>query len=239
MSLAASVLLSGLVAWHAQPAWVPSSARRVAQAPLLQYDPATYDSTASGLMPQQAGESGVEGTHGTGYRFMPCFTVNKKESALILCIAGAYPGLTAQQLAAPSVLPFAPQGQWNYHMLNAGAAPGGFVALTSTSLLYDHPDTVVVVCSSSSLGLSFPDGQEHEVLALIDRSDEATFDQYAFDDKAFYALADEQDQVHIRWVKAVPPGWRILGRLLFTQMPFVEKPGRSQGFAEFDDEFEF
>ena len=66
------------------------------------------------------GESGVEGTHGTGYRFMPCFTVNKKESALILCIAGAYPGLTAQQLAAPSVLPFAPQGQWNYHMLNAG-----------------------------------------------------------------------------------------------------------------------
>ena len=32
----------------------------------------------------------------------------------------------------------------------------------------------------------------------------------------------------------VPAGWRILGRLLYTQMPLVRKPGESEdGFAEF------
>ena len=186
--------------------------------------------------------SGVraEGTHGTGYRFMATSTMPKAESGpALLCIAGAYPGMTADQLLAPSPLPFAPNGRWNYHVLTGDTCATGFVALPGNSLLDAHPDTVAVVCSSGSLGIEFPDNNEHEVLALIDRSDIATTDQDAFDDKTFYALADENGAVHIRWVSAIPAGWRVLGRMLYAQMPLVKRPGEGGGFAEMSDEFEF
>ena len=103
----------------------------------------------------------------------------------------------------------------------------------------DSPDTVAVVCSGSSLGLEFPDGSEHEVLALVDRGDAATVDPSCFDNQAFYAMSDESNVVHIRWIDQVPAGWRILGRLLYTQMPLVVKPGGNSGFGECSDEFEF
>lgn len=92
---------------------------------------------------------------------------------------------------------------------------------------------------SRELGLEFPDGGEHEVLALIDRSDAATVDRSSFDHNRFYALADSSGNVHIRWMNVLPDDWTVLGRLLFTQMPFVTKPGAGTGFAETSDEFEF
>lgn len=42
-----------------------------------------------------------------------------------------------------------------------------------------------------------------------------------------------------RRCEAVPPGWRVVGKLLFMQLPFVKKGGESSGFAETSDEFEF
>lgn len=203
---------------------------------LADYDAATYD-------PEQSGLGGIfdrpEGTHGTGFRFMPVETVTKNSGAALLCIAGAYPGLTAEQLALPQPLPFSPNGAWNYHMLTGNAAPGGFVALPGSHLLEAHPNTVAVVCQSRSLGLEFPDGQEHEVLALIDRGDIATFDADAFDSQRFYAVADPQGVISIRWYESLPAGHTCLGRLVYTQMPFVERPGKSKGWAEGEDEFEF
>ena len=195
--------------------------------------------------PEKAGLSDLsgsraEGTHGTGYRFMATSTMPKGDSGpALLCIAGAYPGLTSDQLLAPSPLPFAPKGMWNYHVLTGDTCATGFVALPGSPLLDAHPDTVAVVCASGSLGIEFPDGNEHEVLALIDRSDIATTDQAAFDDKTVYAFADEKEVVHIRWVAAIPAGWRVLGRLLYAQMPVVKRPNEGGGFAEMSDEFEF
>ena len=241
-------VVSALSAWQASPspaARAPifgSTTRRVSHAPLLQYgyDEATYNPELSGLAPQAQNSQGQqEGMHGTGYRFMPSFTVDKKESSVIVCIAGAYPGVTADQLAQPAVLPFAEPGKWNYHLLKAESAPGGFVALAGSELLWDHPDTVAIVCQSDSLGLSFDDGNVHEVLALVDRSDDAVFHPTAFNEKAFYALADEQGVLHIRWADALPAGWRVCGRVIYTQMPHVVKKGRATGFAEYEDDFEF
>lgn len=60
-----------------------------------------------------------------------------------------------------------------------------------------------------------------------------------YDPKDFYALADESGAVHIRWIEPLPDNWRIVGRLLYAQMPYVKKPGAAGGFAEFSDEFEF
>lgn len=59
-----------------------------------------------------------DGSHGTGYRFMPLSTMPKDSAPALLSIAGAYPGLTGAQLLAPTALPFAPAGRWNYHVLS-------------------------------------------------------------------------------------------------------------------------
>mmetsp|Transcript_11849 Transcript_11849/g.36595 ORF Transcript_11849/g.36595 Transcript_11849/m.36595 type:complete len:152 (+) Transcript_11849:1352-1807(+) len=150
-----------------------------------------------------------------------------------------YPGLTAEELLAPQPLPFAEPGRWNYHRLTPEGQPGGFVALPGSDLVLARPNTVAVVCSSTSLGVGIADGQEHECIALIDRSDEAVEDPAELDPRQFYALADDAGKVHIRWVESLPSGWRVLGRLLYTQLPNV-KAGKSQGgFAEMDDNFEF
>jgi hypothetical protein len=139
-------------------------------------------------------------------------------------------------------LPVAPNGKWNYHVLSGEASTSGFVCLPGSPQLDMNPNVVGVVCQGRSLGLEFADGNDHEVIALIDRGDAATFGLDAFDKDKFYAFADESGAVHIRWMDAVPPGWRILGRMLYTQMPFVKKPGAGSGeggFAEMSDEFEF
>ena len=54
--------------------------------------------------------------------------------------------------------------------------------------------------------------QEHEILAVIDRSDEAVTDPSYFSPQDFYALADETGKVHIRWidVRTAPPCFACL-----------------------------
>uniref|UniRef100_A0A7S2D8L0 Rubisco accumulation factor 1 C-terminal domain-containing protein n=1 Tax=Haptolina brevifila TaxID=156173 RepID=A0A7S2D8L0_9EUKA len=200
-------------------------------------DPAEYDPEKGGLSTLTTERP--EGSHGTGYRFMPLSSMSKEPAPALVCIAGAYPGLTADQLLAPQALPFAPAGRWNYHVLRGDVCSTGFVALPGSSLLDSHPNTVAVVCDSYSLGLEFADGQQHEVLALIDRSDIAALDASQHDDQTFYAFADEAGAVQIRWLATVPAGWRILGRLLYAQMPYIHRPGSAGGFAEDSDEFEF
>jgi len=243
MALSLSGATLGLLAWL-PPATPPCGARRahVRLQEKYEYDSKTFNPELSGLNPQ-ANSATVdwrpEGSHGTSSRFMPVTTVSKESAPAVVCIAGVYPGVTAEQLQRPTPVPFAPAGKWNYHMLTGDAAPGGFVAIPGSPLLDMNPDTVAVVCASRSLGLEFPDNAEHEVLALIHRGDAATVDRTALDNTAFYALADAEGKVHIRWINDLPPDWRVVGRVLFTQMPFVQRPGAASGFAEMSDEFEF
>ena len=37
----------------------------------------------------------------------------------------------------------------------------------------------------------------------------------------------------------LPVGGRVLGRLLYTQLPYLKRAGKGGGFAEMDDGFEF
>lgn len=184
-------------------------------------------------------EGRMEGQHGTGFRFMPISAVAKDSAPVVIAIAGFLPGCTAEQLLAPVPIPFAAPGTWNYFMLQ-GDAPGGFTVLPGDPLLDLHPDTVALVVNSGELGIELQDRNEHEVLAIINRADPATTDPgNFFDNMAFYAFADPAGQVSIRWYETIPDGHRVLGRLLYTQIPFVKKAGGSGGFAETDDEFEF
>lgn len=199
-------------------------------------DPDTYDPEKPGLG-QLAGNR-PEGSHSTGFRFLPTNSMGRDSSPALLCIAGMYPGLSAEDVTRPEALPIPPQGKWNYYVLT-GETCSNFVTVPGSELLDSHPDTVAVVASSTSVGLDLPDGQEHEVLAMVDRSDPAINDPNWFDEKAFYVWEDDAGTVHIRWHDAVPSGWRILGRVLYVQMPSVKNPKRGRGFAETDDDFEF
>ena len=253
-----------------------------------------YNPEVGGLSQEAAADNRPEGSHGTGYRFMPVSSMPNDLSPVLLPVAGMHPGLTVDQLAAPQPLPTPEQGQWIYHRLVGDALPTGFVALPGTEQLSLCPDSVAVVCTCASLGLELADrqvlpppppappqgtsrttarthqapcartkrcthapsaahmhhargltavprlcAQEHDILAIIDRADESVFDSSQLDSKDFYALADEFGVVHIRWIETLPANWRVVGRLLYAQMPFVKKPGAAGGFAEFNDDFEF
>lgn len=199
-------------------------------------DPSTYDPEKPGLT--QLGGDRPEGSHSTGFRFLPLNTMDRGSSPALLCIAGMYPGLSAQDVTGPEALPIPPQGKWNYYVLT-GETCSNFVTIPGSDLLDRHPNSVAVVANSGSLGLELADGQQHEVLAIVDRSDPAIGDPNWFDEKAFYCWEDDAGAVQIRWHDAVPNGWRILGRVLYVQMPSVKNPKRGRGFAETDDDFEF
>jgi hypothetical protein len=203
------------------------------------YDPASYNPETPGIAVSMGDNGRPEGVHGTGYRFMPISSLGNEASPSLVAIAGAYPGLTGAQLLAPQPLPFPTLGKWNYHTLLADGLPTGFVVVPGSELLLARPNTVSVVCKSSSLGIELADGEEHEVLALIDRSDAAVDELSEMSPEDFYAFADADDRVHIRWLDALPAGWRVLGRLVYTQLPYVARPGSKSGFAEMSDEFEF
>ena len=118
------------------------------------------------------------------------------------------------------------------------AVPTGFVVVPGEQKLHSSPNTVAVVCDAGALGIDMQ--EQHEVLALIDRSDVAVSgDPLDLEDSAFYAFADESGAVTIRWVEALPAGWRVLGKLLYTILPNFKRIGKKDGFAELDDDFEF
>ena len=52
-----------------------------------------------------AADTKPEGVHGSGFRFMPMVSMQPEPSPALLAIAGAYPGITADQLLSPSALP--------------------------------------------------------------------------------------------------------------------------------------
>ena len=206
---------------------VPHVASRAGR--IVAVDPNQHTGTATAEKP--------EGAHGSGFRFMPMVSMLPEPSPALLAIAGAYPGITADQLLTPSALPQPDQGRWNYHRLTGDAVPTGFVVLPGEQKLHASPNTVVVVCDAGSLGIDMQ--EDHEVLALIDRSDDAVTDPLDVDPQAFYAFADEAGAVQIRWVEALPAGWRVLGRVLYTMLPNFKRIGKKDGFAELDDDFEF
>ena len=231
------LLVLGTAGWAPSPASGFAPARRGVRSDITMES--VYNPEVGGLSQEAAAATRPEGSHGTGYRFMPVSAMANEFSPVLLPIAGMYPGLTVDQLAAPQPLPTPEKGQWIYHRLVGDALPTGFVALPGTEQLSFCPDSVAVVCTCASLGLELADRQEHDILAIIDRSDESVFDATHMDSKSFYALADESGAVHIRWIDPLPANWRVVGKLLYAQMPFVKKPGAAGGFAEFSDDFEF
>ncbi|KAJ1450295.1 hypothetical protein M885DRAFT_532756 [Pelagophyceae sp. CCMP2097] len=161
----------------------------------------------------------VEGLHGSASCFLPLDQMqNTDRWPRLVRVAGAYPGLTAAELAAvPSPVPPAANGMWTFDFPDEQSATFGVVAMKGTDLLDALADPVVVVASSSSLGLSLP--EDTEVLVCIDRGDTL------YDDRQFFAYADSAGDVTIRRMEdgdgdEPPVGWTIQGRVGFVKLPF-------------------
>lgn len=148
-------LLGLSAAWA--PATGPSAPARPRAA--VRCQGGVYNPEQAGFSLEASASTRPEGSHGTGYRFMPLSAMPKAPSPVLMPIAGAYPGLTSDQLAAPFGLPQPEDGKWVYHRLLGEGLPTGFVALPGSDQLANRPNCVVVVCTSSSLGLELADGQ--------------------------------------------------------------------------------
>jgi hypothetical protein len=150
------ILSSALLSW-APSSNVPAAVRATAERAAVRCQ--AYDPEVGGLSQEETAQLRPEGSHGTGYRFMPVSALTDVPSPVLLPIAGMHPGLTVDQLAAPQPLPMPEQGKWIYHRLVGDAVPTGFVALPGSEPLIHCPDAVAVVCTCVSLGLELADGK--------------------------------------------------------------------------------
>eukprot|EP00634_Sargassococcus_sp_CCMP2135_P010804 CAMPEP_0198657810 /NCGR_PEP_ID=MMETSP1467-20131203/20015_1 /TAXON_ID=1462469 /ORGANISM="unid. sp., Strain CCMP2135" /LENGTH=232 /DNA_ID=CAMNT_0044394035 /DNA_START=4 /DNA_END=702 /DNA_ORIENTATION=+ len=166
------------------------------------------------------------GLHGSSFCFLPLDQLDSDAAwPRLLRVAGFYPGVTATELAAtPAASPAAELGKWCYEFPDAHGAEFGLVAVPGSDLLQFARDPVVVVAQADALGLSLSDAQT-EVLVVVDRG--AT----AFSDRAFFAFADPAGGLVIRRFDggAPPPGWSVLGKLVFVNLPFDPKTQARSG----------
>mmetsp|Transcript_10203 Transcript_10203/g.17297 ORF Transcript_10203/g.17297 Transcript_10203/m.17297 type:complete len:167 (+) Transcript_10203:206-706(+) len=166
---------------------------------------------------------------------MPLVQYGSEDSSpRVIQIAGAIPGLTSSEVLAPASTPAAPLGTWVFDFSDPDGPQMGTVAMGPNNAVHLAVDPVVIVSSSSSLGLSLSNNVEAEVLILIDRADTE------FQTEKFYAFADSEGDVSVRWYDELPPGHSILGKVAYVSIPFLSSMEKgASGFAEDDDGFNF
>jgi hypothetical protein len=125
-------------------------------------------------------------------------------------------------------------GMWQFDFSDPSGPQLGTVALTPNNAVQLCIDPVVVVSKSSVLGMSLKNNVEAEVLVLIDRADRD------FDADKFFAFADSEGGVVIRWFDGLPQGFSVLGKVVFVTIPYLASMNsKRSGFMEDDDGFNF
>lgn len=173
----------------------------------------------------------MSGRHGEGFRFMPMIKATSKEHfPRILQIAGVYPELTPEELLAPGpAQPAAPQGSWVYDFSDLTGVQGGKVAIPGSIIITQAVDPVVLITTSTQLGISSP--SEVEMLVVVDRGNKR------FHPDEFFVYRTRENTLKIQWSDRVPEDMEVLGKVVTTAQPWLpsmRKP--STGFAEEDEE---
>lgn len=171
--------------------------------------------------------------HGTGSRFLSISQLKGDElMPRIIQIAGIYPGITAQELMAPSSTEAPGYGRWQYDFSDPEGPQMGTVAYPPSPLVHACLDPVVVIANNDALGIDLKGDHDIEAMVLIDRAD-----RY-FEPTKFYAFAAPDGNVVIRWFDQVPEGWALLGKVHYVTLPYTEKSGTfKSGWMEVDDDF--
>lgn len=155
------------------------------------------------------------GLNGDGYKFMPAENLSPESPmAMLVAIGGAYPGTSAAEVMAVPALGNSPEGQWGYLFEGSVGPAGATIVVAEGEALRLAVSPVALVSTPKALGLSWapmPDGSEPEALVLLDRG---YLDYKSYEPGKFYAFADPQGALHIRWFEQVPPGWSVVASVM-------------------------
>lgn len=166
------------------------------------------------------------GLHGANFKFMPSVRIAEDEYyPRILHIAGVYPGITVEDLVLPISPPNSPPGKWTFDFADPLGPQLGTVAIPGSATLYDCIDPVVVITSSTALGMTTVMGTE-EVLVVVDREDRQ------FSPAQFFMFRSPYGAVQLGNLEDLEEGFEVLGRVALCILPFAEEMKKSTGFLE-------
>ena len=176
--------------------------------------------------------------HGDQSCFLPLKQLDQDYYApRIIQIAGAYPGITAEEIAAVSSEEAPVPGQWTYDFSDPDGPQLGTIALEGSQVVHDCSDAVAIIAEHPSLGVPMPDTltEPVDVIVLVDRA------RNYFSERKFLVFDNPTAGVEIGafLTKAeIPEVSTILGQVVLVQMPWLPsmKPTRS-GFMEEDEYF--
>jgi hypothetical protein len=110
--------------------------------------------------------------HGTGSRFLSIQQLKGDElMPRIIPIAGVYPGITADELMAPTSTPSPSYGRWAYEFSDPDGPQVGTVAFPASTLVHACVDPVVVIATNDALGIDLAGEHDIEAIVLVDRGD--------------------------------------------------------------------
>lgn len=176
--------------------------------------------------------------HGEQSCFLPLQQLDQDYYApRIVQIAGAYPGITAEEIAAVTSEEAPVPGQWTYDFSDPDGPQLGTVAIEGSQVVHDCTDAVAIIAEHPSLGVPLPETltEPVDVIVLIDRA------RNYFSERKFLVIDNPAAGVEIGAFQTkaeIPEGSTILGQVVLVQMPWLPamKPTKS-GFMEEDEYF--
>jgi hypothetical protein len=166
------------------------------------------------------------GYHGENFKFMSILKGSSDDHfPRIVQIAGAFPGLTPEDIMAPSSTPAADPGSWTYSFPDPDDPNVGTIAVPGSEVMTDCIDPVAIIAKSSAMGVQSADG-DVEMVVIIDRGD------IDFIPGAFYAFQTYENEVAIMWADSFDDFNSILGKVVVCMMKADKNSKASSGFLE-------
>jgi len=177
--------------------------------------------------------------HGENSCFLPQQQLEQDYYApRIVQIAGAYPGLTAEDFMAVTSEPAAEPGQWTYDFSDPDGPQIGTVAIQGSNVVASCDDPVVIIVEHDSIGVPLPDAivDSVDLVVLVDRA------RANFAERKFLVVdVPGESGLIIRAYgtkEELPPGGRVLGQVLLVQIPWLPSmKATKSGFMEVDEYF--
>jgi hypothetical protein len=155
----------------------------------------------------------------------------------VIQVAGAFPGITRDEILATTSEAPPDQGQWNYDFNDPEAPPIGKVALEGSQVVHGVEDPVVIIAEHPSLNIPLPEELKDPVdlIVLVDRS------KKSFGERKFLVIHTPDVGVSIGAFNSkaeLPSNYEILGQVAMVQIPWLPcmAPTKS-GFMEVDEYF--
>ncbi|EED94973.1 predicted protein [Thalassiosira pseudonana CCMP1335] len=178
--------------------------------------------------------------HGESSCFLPLLQNDDEYIApRVVQIAGAYPGVTAEEFLAVTSEPPAELGQWAYDFTDPNGPQMGTVALPGMTSVYETDDPVVIIAEHPTLGVTLHEKvvDPVDLVVLCDRS------KRTFAERKFFVFDDgnKGGELTIGAFTSkdeIPESVTILGQVTFVQIPWLPMMQKKKsGFSEDDDLF--